>query len=242
MNLTPDSQAIVRVLAASCARRSIVFWVCLDPTPEGSLLRRVSCRPPANYSELLVRYLGLISASPKQNFVEPSSVNALGLYVGFHPEILRSQRGDYATTVKMTRAEGDGCAMSNDVKPQSRLRVHHQVGNRVREFPLELCRFVRVLRRWATASHLDVAVGDRRPISETHPSKPLEEICGDELSRDFRVLHTGQTAARTRSQWRPLCGCAGVICNLSCQLSPNEPDRPLAVCLLVAHNGRAIRR
>ena len=123
MNLTPDSQAIVRALAASCARRSIVFWVCLDPTPEGSLLRGVSCRSPGNYSELIVRYLGLISASPKQKFVEPSSVNALG----FHPEILRSQRDRMITppTVKMTRAEGDSCAMSNDVKPQ----LHHQVGN-----------------------------------------------------------------------------------------------------------------
>ena len=175
--------AMSGALAASCARRSIVFWVCLDPTPEGSLLRGVSCRSPANHSKLIVRYLGLISASPKQKFVEPSSVNALGLDFGFPPEILRSQRDRMITppTVKMTRAEGDGCAMSNDVKPQSRLRVHHQVGNRVREFPLELCRFVGVLRRWATATHLDVAVGDRRPISETHPSKPLEEFVGMSL-------------------------------------------------------------
>src|SRR6478736_1280425 len=69
----------------------IIFGVCLDPTSQGSLLRRLSCRSPANYSEALVTYRSSIGVSPKQK-VEPSSANALGLDFGFHPEILESER------------------------------------------------------------------------------------------------------------------------------------------------------
>src|SRR6476646_783586 len=98
----------------------ISFVVGLDPTPEGSFLRRVSCRSPADYSEVLVGDRGPIGAPPKQKLVEPSSANALGPDFGFHPEILGSERDRMIapSTVKMTRALKVSCVML-------RLRIHH---------------------------------------------------------------------------------------------------------------------
>ena len=74
------------------------------PTPEGSLIGCVSCWSPTNHSETVVRNLGFISASPKQELVEPSSVDALSLDFGFHLEIIRSERdGMIATSTSKRR-------------------------------------------------------------------------------------------------------------------------------------------
>ena len=51
-------------------------------------------------------WVRLIGASPKQKFVEPCSVNVLGLDFGFHPEILRSQRDSHTgQTAARTRLQ-----------------------------------------------------------------------------------------------------------------------------------------
>jgi hypothetical protein len=79
--------------------------VRLDPTPQSGLLRCVSCRSPTDHSEAVVRNLGFVSASPKQELVDPGSVDALGLDFGFHPEIIGSERDRMiaSSTVKKTR-------------------------------------------------------------------------------------------------------------------------------------------
>ena len=91
--------------AASRRWRGVVRAVRLDPTPEGSLLRCVSCRSPTNHSEAVVTNLGFISAAPKPKLVNPSSVDALGLNFGFHHGIIRSERDRMiaTSTVKKTR-------------------------------------------------------------------------------------------------------------------------------------------
>ena len=157
-----------------------------DPQFQSGSARGFLGTPSTEGLPLRVKNPRLIGFAPKEDFVDPGPVNALGFDLSLHVGRVapKSDTTIALSPVKTTRS-------SNRVAD---LRKHSRTRAEVRRFPQLLCGFVGLLRRRTSSNNLGGAVADRRFVGKPHSGKALEYTCGDELRDDFKSFHGADRA------------------------------------------------
>ena len=163
------------------------YWACPPETHSfKAASREASSGPSTEGLPLRVKNPRLIGFAPKEDFVDPGPVNALGFDLSLHVRRVAPKSGTRIalSPVKTTRS-------SNRVAD---LRKHNRTRAEVRRFPQLLCGFVGLLRRRTSSNNLGGAVANRRFVGKPHSGKALEHTCGDELCDDFKSFHGADSA------------------------------------------------